>query len=37
MLPPQLLVICMLEHREIGSLFGVCRELRATVGSAAVL
>ena len=27
----QLVIICCLQHKEIGSLFGVCRELRATV------
>ena len=27
----QLVIICCLQHKEIGSLFSVCRELRATV------
>ena len=27
----QLKVICTLRHQEIGNLFGVCKELRATV------
>lgn len=31
----QLKVICMLRHQEIGNLFSVCKELRATVSSIA--
>lgn len=30
-------VICMLRHQEIGNLFGVCRELRATMDTAMML
>ncbi len=32
----QLKVICTLKHREIGNLFGVCRELRPTVSLLAI-
>lgn len=32
-----LLVVCKLEHREIGALFSVCRELRATMDTAMMM
>ncbi len=36
MLCVQLVIICCLQHKEIGALFGVCRELRATVRQSAL-
>ena len=32
----QLVIICCLQHKEIGALFSVCRELRATVRRSAL-